>query len=99
MVDESKIIVEKMLDFLYTGDYPVFTPSPENKQLLSTSALQIQARLFALADKYAVSELCDTDADRYMNRPPDVYFSTGDPNRKLSENVLRFSRDNLEYLL
>ena len=112
MSDDSKSIVEKMLDFVYTGDYTEFFCQPTNNQPPSISALKLHARLFALADRYSISALCDVAADKYMSRfkhhfdpleylqsIPDIYFSTTLCNRKLREYILKFSRDNLQSLL
>lgn len=112
MVDDSKCIVEKMLEFLYTGDYVENSNEPENESTLPISALELHAQLFALADKYNIRQLCDLAAERYISRLksssdpleylesiPDVYFSTHPPKSSLREVVLRFARDNLEQLL
>lgn len=59
MSDDSKYIVEKMLDFVYTEDYMESFGQPTNNQPLSISALQLHAQLIVLADRYATSALCD----------------------------------------
>ena len=57
MSDDSKYIVEEMLDFVYTGDYMECFGQPTNDQPPSISALQLHVRLFALADRYAISAI------------------------------------------
>lgn len=72
MTDESILVVKKLLDYLYTGDYSeLINDSPADVQpeepLLSTSPLQIHAQMFALGDKYCIPELCNTALEKYLN--------------------------------
>lgn len=68
MSDESKHIVEKMLDFVYTVDYMESFFQPTDDQPPSIPSLQLHVRLFDLANRCAISALCDVAADKYMRR-------------------------------
>jgi len=117
MTDESIPVVKKMLDYLYTGDYSELidgspTDVSSNVSLLSISALQLHAKLFALGDKYCIPKLCDAAVGKYSNRIvrhfdlleyldsiPDIFFSPLNQNEGLKELAVRLSRDNLGFHL
>ena len=77
MTDESKDVVRKMLDYLYTGDYSeLLNESPTDSAEappMTISALHLHAQLFAIGEKYYVLELCDAVAEKYLNRV-ETYF-------------------------
>lgn len=73
MKDESILIVRKMIDFVYKGDYSELiddspADNPPKVPLLPISVLQLHAQMFALGDKYCMPELCDAAAGKYLNR-------------------------------
>lgn len=116
MTEESSTVVRKMLDYLYTGDYSerleeLPTDGSAEAPPLPLSPLQLHAKVFALGDKYCVTDLCDASAAKYLKRIedqfdplefldsiPDVFYSPFNYDGALRELVLRFSRDNLEAL-
>lgn len=71
MQDEIPQVVDKMLDYLYTGDYTeVFNdlpPGPSQGPLLPISALQLHAKIFDLGDKYDIQALCGLAVQKYSN--------------------------------
>ncbi|KAJ6003116.1 hypothetical protein N7451_005663 [Penicillium sp. IBT 35674x] len=79
MLGESTPVVNKMLEYLYQGDYSedlnesLSDDGSLSDESLKTpvsamSALQLHARLFALGDKYIIPELCDAAAAKYRDR-------------------------------
>lgn len=71
--DEMSFVVDKMIDYLYTGDYSDPTDKgPEDgnpkEQWDTMSSLQLHAKLFALGDKYDIPELCDLTLEKYSKR-------------------------------
>lgn len=109
MGEGSTQIVETMLDFLYTGDYAESFDEIEG-QSPSISALQHHARLFILAEKYAIHGLCrlaarkfkkslDNKCDplEFLGSIHDVY--AGPPASTLKAVATRFARYNLASVL
>jgi hypothetical protein len=105
----SNLVVDKLLQYLYTGDYT----SIPNKDCenLDISASQLHARVFALADKYDVQGLCDLATAKYRSRLesdfdvvellesiPDVY-STPCEVHALRALVTIYARNGLEKAL
>lgn len=73
MTEETTIVVKKMLQYLYTGDYSEqieddSTVVPSEVPQVSISGLQLHAQLFALGDKYSIPELCELAVDKYIYR-------------------------------
>ncbi|KAH7202890.1 uncharacterized protein BKA55DRAFT_587578 [Fusarium redolens] len=66
MSEDSLFIVNKMIDYVNNGDYDVSAvPKIEEQNI---SALQFHARMFPLADKYAVDILISLSAAKYLDR-------------------------------
>ncbi|EEP81916.1 predicted protein [Uncinocarpus reesii 1704] len=89
MKEDSLLLVEKLIDYLYTTDYEDVVKEIDDHLNESPSILQVNARMFALGDKYDVGGLCDLSAAKYarrLNQPvdgveylesvPDVYNLT-----------------------
>lgn len=106
--DDSKLLVEKLVSFLYTANYDDTVDTPETESSPPISSLQLHARVFALADKYSVSglsELCimkykrgleyRLDPVEFIQSIPDVYTLTPAPVRALKDVVARFARNRL----
>lgn len=87
MNTESLSVVAKLVQYSYTGEYT--TPLPEDQDFLDTTALQLQARIIALSDKYDVKGPGHLAAEKYHSKLdndfnlveflesiPDVYEST-----------------------
>ena len=73
MEDESIPLIEKMLDFLYTGDYSdsasdSSTSTSTGEAVPPMSSLRLHAQLFALGDKYCIPELCDIATEKFSAR-------------------------------
>ncbi|EED11743.1 conserved hypothetical protein [Talaromyces stipitatus ATCC 10500] len=103
--NESSPIVDRFVQFLYTGDYTI---SEKDHEGVDLSPMQYHARVFALADKYDVKTLCDLAANKYYDRLkndfdyvefldsiPDVYQRTL-PQSRLRILAVRFSRERIE---
>jgi hypothetical protein len=109
MNDDSLFIVDKMIDYFYNGDYDVAVTSVIEEQTIS--ALRIHARMFALADKYAVDVLLSLSAAKYSDRLidseileflgsiPDVYTLTPSLARGLRDQAIKHARINLPQYL
>ncbi|KAH8698535.1 hypothetical protein BGW36DRAFT_293635, partial [Talaromyces proteolyticus] len=103
MKDESEIIVGKMIDFFYKADYDETSGDSKNDM----SALQLHARVFALADKYRVNDLKTLSASKYeanlrdfkpaefLGSIPDVYNLTPEAVRTLRDIAKRTAREKL----
>jgi hypothetical protein len=111
MMDDPRHIVDKLLQYFYTGDYIEMSEEDDSAHS-DMSALQLHARVFALADKYDVKDLCVLSAEKYSSRLekdfnvvdflesiPDVYHLTAPQVRTLRDFVLHFARKNLETAL
>jgi hypothetical protein len=107
MTDDSTHIVDKLLQYFYTGDYTRLSEE-DDSAYSHTSALQLHARVFALADKYDVKDLCVLSAEKYssslekdfnvvefLESIPDVYHLTAPQVQTLRNLVLHFARKNL----
>ncbi|KAJ5247214.1 hypothetical protein N7468_002197 [Penicillium chermesinum] len=74
MPDETIVLVKKMIDYVYTGDYsdlldsPTDNPVDPKEPLPPISVLQLHAQIFILGDKYCIAELCDTAVEKYLTR-------------------------------
>lgn len=108
MNEDSLIIVNKMIDYFYRGDYHAAEATQVDEQGgVDVSALQLHARIFALADKYAVDSLMHLSAAKYSNRLkhstildflqsiPDVYALTPAAVRALRNEAVQHARMNL----
>lgn len=109
MSEDSLFAVNKMIDYFYSGDYDVAATSEIQEQ--NISALRIHARMFALADKYAVDALLSLSAAKYSDRLrdseileflgsiPDVYTLTPSLVRELRDEAIKYTRINLPQYL
>ncbi|KAF4534675.1 Kelch domain-containing protein [Lasiodiplodia theobromae] len=102
MQEDCPIFVEKMVDFFYTNDYQLDPSDAENlDDSFSASSLQIHARMFALADKYDIGELCTLASSKYswelmdsnslvefFDSIHDVYSLTPPSKRDLRDQVI-----------
>ncbi|PKX97833.1 uncharacterized protein P174DRAFT_502313 [Aspergillus novofumigatus IBT 16806] len=111
MSDGSTHIIDKLLQYFYTGDYTRLSEE-DDSAYSHMSALQLHARLFAMADKYNMKDLCALSAEKYSSRlekdfniieflesSPDVYHLTAPQVQTLRNLVLHFARKNLENAL
>jgi ribosomal protein L40E len=102
-------IITALLQYLYIGDYTSILGKDGEKNDLNISTLQLHARVFALADKYAVQGLCDLVMAKYYSRLkddfntieflesiPDVYHSTPPEIDTLRVLAIHFARKHLE---
>ncbi|CAI6099692.1 unnamed protein product [Clonostachys chloroleuca] len=105
MSEDSPFIVNKMIDYFNNGDYDVSAvPEIEEQNI---SALQFHARMFSLADKYAVDILMLLSAAKYLDRLrnseiveflgsiPAVYELTPSYVRDLRNEAIKYARINL----
>jgi Zn finger protein HypA/HybF involved in hydrogenase expression len=110
-LDDSKIIVGKLVSFFYTGNYSDRIQASETEQP-SCSALQLHARVFVLADKYVAKNLPALCVEKYQRRLellcdpieflesiPEVYALPPTSTRILKEVVARFARINISNYL
>ncbi|KAK6810547.1 hypothetical protein RU639_013718 [Aspergillus parasiticus] len=72
MIGDSKLIVEKALEYFYVGDYTGLSQD-DDSACPEMSALQLHARVFALADKYDVQSLCDLSVEKYSSKLQDHF--------------------------
>lgn len=110
MTDDPSPIVDKLLQYLYTGDYTSILG--KNGENVDISALQLHARVFALADKYDVQGLCelvmakyysrledDFNAVEFLESIPDVYHLTPPEIGTQRTLAIHFARKFLEKTL
>lgn len=101
-----------MVSFLYTENYSDRVQSSETKPPSLCSALQLHARVFVLADKYAVNNLLALCVEKYQRRLqslcdpvefiesiPEVYALPPTSTRALKEVAARFARINISNYL
>jgi hypothetical protein len=105
MSEDSLFIVNKMIEYFNNGDYDV-SAAPEIEEQ-NISALQFHARMFSLADKYAVDSLISLSAAKYLDRLrdseiveflgsiPAVYELTPSYVRDLRDEAIKYARINL----
>lgn len=99
--------VEKLLDFLYTGDYPADVDA--TKRDLSMSVLQLHVEMFNLGDQYDIPLLRDLAARKYSDRLawgfkpleyldsiPRVFFSRAINSEKLKDAAVQIPFDKLK---
>ncbi|KAF4963040.1 hypothetical protein FSARC_8913 [Fusarium sarcochroum] len=97
-------MVQRMVDCLYTGGYSVVKDKPDDPTP-SSSPLSIHVMMYALGDKYNVTELMDVSTKEYSERLgresefedflsslPDVYSSTPEGSRGLRDAAVNFVR-------
>jgi hypothetical protein len=108
MEEDSLLMVEKMINYLYTADYD----SDENVDQPDISRLQFHARMFALADKYDIEGLCLLSSEKFLSRfrsspsalellesIPDVYTLTPSSVRTLRDKATLCARTNFKKYL
>ncbi|ORY68320.1 uncharacterized protein BCR38DRAFT_406256 [Pseudomassariella vexata] len=106
MIDDSLTMVQRMVDYFYTGDY---NDEPSSKAEDGLSSLQVNARMFALADKYFVDDLMvlaaakyakalqdDPDCRRFLASVEDVFTLTPDSVKLLRNKAVDFARRYVE---
>ncbi|KAJ9412314.1 hypothetical protein FOXG_15094 [Fusarium oxysporum f. sp. lycopersici 4287] len=105
MSEDSLFIVNKMIEYFNNGDYDV-SAAPEIEEQ-NISALQFHARMFSLADKYAVDSLISLSAAKYLDRLrdseiveflgsiPAAYELTPSYVRDLRDEAIKYARINL----
>ncbi|KAJ5107985.1 hypothetical protein N7456_004660 [Penicillium angulare] len=110
MWDESAFVVEKMLDYLYTGDYSE-APSDKLQKKLGNSTIygfQLHAQLFTIGDKYCIPLLCEIATTKYFDKAqnpfnssdyfesiPDIFFSPLNHNNTLKMLAARIMKDTV----
>lgn len=103
-MDDSKLIVGKLVSFFYTEKYSDGIQTFETEPPSPCSGLQIHARVFVLADKYVVNSLLPLCAEKYQRRLrslrdhiefiesiPEVYVLPHTSTRTLKNVAARFA--------
>ncbi|PIG69589.1 hypothetical protein AARAC_002700, partial [Aspergillus arachidicola] len=72
IIDNSKLIVKKLLEYFYVGGYTGLSQD-NNSACPEISALQLYTRVFALADKYDIQSLCDLSVEKYSSKLQDHF--------------------------
>ncbi|KND89504.1 hypothetical protein TOPH_05785, partial [Tolypocladium ophioglossoides CBS 100239] len=110
---EEFSMVQRMVDYFYTGTYDDGSAEAETgEQLEDLSTLSVHARMFALADKYLINGLGALSARNYtkalerkpdlcdfLGSLPDVYTLTPASVRGLRSRAVDFAREKLTVLL
>jgi hypothetical protein len=107
MNDVPFLFLDRLVQFLYNMDYDEVMPLDAD-----LSVLQLHARMFALADKYEISDLLSVAANKYSARCltawepseflssiPDVYDGTPPSISTLRRHAYTAIRKNLPAML
>ncbi|KAM0807592.1 putative BTB domain-containing protein [Seiridium cardinale] len=108
MVEDSLPLVQRMIKYFYTGDYDDGVEIYGAEGMDDPSAARINARVFALADKYQISGLQCLSVEKYcraleqandmalfLGTVPDVFTLTPDTVRGLRQVAIKFARKHL----